>query len=291
MARFPRLSRRIKLGAVAAATLIKSQLIMKIGFIQTLPVRMDAAANLDALEFALDSGGLHADLWVLPELFTTGYLFSDRAELLSVAQAVDGRTADRLHKVAVRHSCSFVAGFAESAGGHVFNSAMAVDGDGLKAVYRKTHLFDNEKKWFEPGDSGFVVTRLAGVQVGIMICYDWRFPESVRTLALAGAQIIAHPSNLVLKTCQDAMVTRALENGVFTVTANRVGSESVGAASAAFTGRSRIVAPDGSILAEGAVDAADMKVVEIDPEVALDKTVTGRNNLFSDRRPDMYRLG
>jgi predicted amidohydrolase len=264
---------------------------MKIGFIQTLPFRMDVAGNLDALEFALDSGGLHADLWVLPELFTTGYLFCDRAELLSVAQAADGRTADRLHKVAVRHSSSFVAGFAESAGGHVFNSAMAVDGDGLKAVYRKTHLFDNEKKWFEPGDSGFVVTRLAGVQVGIMICYDWRFPESARTLALAGAQIIAHPSNLVLKTCQDAMVTRALENGVFTVTANRVGMESVGGVSAAFTGRSRIVAPDGSILAEGAVDAADMKVVEIDPEVALDKTVTGRNNLFSDRRPDMYRLG
>jgi len=264
-------------------------MLIKAGFVQTNPVRLDRAANFEAVE-AMVAASPGADLWVLPELFATGYLFVDRDELVSVAEPLDGPTAKFLTRLAIRHGTSFVAGFAERDADVVFNSAMAVDGDGPRAVYRKTHLFDNEKRWFEPGDSGFVVTTLAGVRVGMMICFDWRFPESARTLALAGAQVIAHPSNLVLGTCQDAMVTRALENGVFTITANRVGFEQVGPVSVRFTGRSRMVAPDGTVLADGSPDAPGFSVVTMDPGLADSKAVTGRNDLFGDRRTGFYRI-
>lgn len=263
---------------------------MKIGFIQTLPVRLDRDANLRAVESALSAVGVQVDLWVLPELFASGYLFRDRDELASVAEQADGTTSQRLGVLAKRFGTSFVAGFPERSGAAIFNSAMAVDSGGVRGVYRKTHLFDREKEWFDPGDSGFVVVQLGGVPVGIMICYDWRFPESTRTLALAGARVVAHPSNLVLKTCQDAMVTRALENGVFTITANRVGSESVGGSEILFTGRSRIVGPDGTVLADGPPVSASAMFVEIDPSAAGDKTVTPRNDLFADRRPDFYKI-
>jgi len=263
---------------------------MKVGFIQTSPVRLDRQANLNAVGAMLASAGPGVDLWVLPELFATGYLFPDRTGLLRVAERPEGPTSGHLQALARRFDTSFVAGFAESDHDVVFNSAMAVDAGGVRAVYRKTHLFDCEKRWFEPGDSGFVVVALGGTAVGMMICFDWRFPESARTLALAGARIIAHPSNLVLKTCQDAMVTRALENGVFIITANRVGSESAGGMRVDFTGRSRIVAPDGTVLADGASDSADIGFVAVDPAEAARKTVTANNDLFLDRRPGMYRL-
>ncbi len=263
---------------------------MKIGFIQTMPRRLDRGANLEMVQDSLRGAASGSDLWVLPELFSSGYLFCGRDELAAAAEPADGPVCARLTELARRFGTAFVAGIPETDGGAIFNSAIAVDAGGLRGVYRKTHLFDSEKAWFDPGDSGFKVIDMAGTQVGIMICFDWRFPEAARTLALAGARVIAHPSNLVLKTCQDAMVTRALENGVFTVTANRIGSESVAGLSAAFTGRSRIVGPDGAVLADGPGDRPAVVSVEIDPARADDKSVTARNDLFSDRRPGMYRL-
>jgi predicted amidohydrolase len=171
----------------------------------------------------------------------------------------------------------------------LFNSAVAVDSTGIIALYRKAHVFGNERRWASPGDLPFPVVTLAGARVGIMICFDWRFPEAARTLALGGAQIIAHPSNLVLPNCPDAMVTRALENGVFTVTCDRVGSEDHAGQQATFIGRSRIIGPDGKILSDGPADRPFCDVVEIDPARADIKRLAGGNDLFLDRRPDLYR--
>jgi predicted amidohydrolase len=183
-----------------------------------------------------------------------------------------------------------VAGLAERApDGRIFNSAVAVDRDGFKGLYRKIHLFNREKEWFAPGDSGFVVLPLAGARVGLMICFDWIFPESARTLALLGAQVIAHPANLVLPFCQAAMVTRAVENRVFTITANRIGTEERGGATLTFTGGSRVVAPDGTVLADAPADSAHAAVAEIDPVRADDKRATPKNDLFEDRRVEFYR--
>jgi predicted amidohydrolase len=130
------------------------------------------------------------------------------------------------------------------------------------------------------------------VRVGLMICFDWIFPESMRSLVLDGAEVVLHPSNLVKPWCQDAMVTRCLENGAFAVTANRVGQDDRGdGLRLRFTGRSQITAPRGGIVARAAEDGECVRVETIDLADARDKRVTGVNDLLADRRPDAYRTG
>ena len=121
-----------------------------------------------------------------------------------------------------------------------------------------------------------------------MICFDWIFPESVRSLALLEAEIIAHPANLVLPYCQKAMVTRCVSNRVFAVTSNRIGNENRGEDNFNFTGASQITAPNGKILSSAPIDQGSVDVVEIDLEKARNKKLNEFNNLISDRRKDLY---
>jgi predicted amidohydrolase len=122
----------------------------------------------------------------------------------------------------------------------------------------------------------------------MMVCFDWRYPESARALALKGAQIICHPANLVLTTCPDAMITRALENMVFTATADRVGIENRFGQKLLFRGKSRIISPSGKILAELGETEPGYIEVDINPQDADNKIVTPNNHLFNDLRKDMY---
>ena len=121
----------------------------------------------------------------------------------------------------------------------------------------------------------------------MMICFDWRFPESARKLALLGAQIICHPSNLVMPHCPDAMVTRALENNVYTITCDRIGKENRIGREIRFIGKSRIISPDGHVLAQLEAEEGYLET-EIDPELADNKAITPHNEIFSDRRPEFY---
>ena len=132
---------------------------------------------------------------------------------------------------------------------------------------------------------------MAGVRLGMMICFDWIFPEVARTLALKGADILCHPTNLVLPFCQDAMVTRCIENRVFALTANRVGTERRAGQEFTFTGRSQVVTPRGEILTRADVDGEGVFVVDIDPMLARNKAVTDVNDVLGDRRPELYELG
>ena len=124
-----------------------------------------------------------------------------------------------------------------------------------------------------------------------MICFDWRFPETARTLALAGADLIAHPSNLVLPHCPQAMVTRCLENRVFAITADRTGvEERVHGHPLHFIGQSQVVDPDGNVLYRASKNDEEVRVVEIDINKARDKSINSKNDLFEDRRHDLYSL-
>lgn len=231
-----------------------------------------------------------ADLYVLPELFNTGYLFTTQDELSALAEPIpNGPTTLRLAEVARQENCYIVAGLAERAGKDFFNSSILLAPDGWLATYRKIHLFDEEKLWFKPGDRPFFVVDIGMAKLGMMICFDWIFPESMRSLALAGADIICHSANLVLPYCQKAMVTRCLENGVFAITANRVGSEKRGDKELTFTGKSQITGTRGEILAHASIARDEVYVVQVDPVKARDKNLTARNHLFDDRRPEMYR--
>ncbi len=260
----------------------------KIGFVQFCPARHDVAANVAAVQRLLD--GVRADLLVLPELANSGYLYASPQQLAPCAEPGDGSGPflSALRGLAAGVGGLIVCGFAEQAREGLYNSAAAVSAQGVLQVYRKTHLFADEKLLFLPGDSGFQVLEYGGARIGMMICFDWHFPEAARSLALRGAQIIAHPANLVLPYCQTAMVTRCLENRVFAVTANRYGTETLGDTSLTFTGASQVLDPLGRRLAEAPAEGHRVAVCEIEPALADDKRVGKGNDLFRDRRPEMY---
>ncbi len=260
----------------------------KVGCCQYDPQLLDVKANLKKMESLLD--GVKADLIILPELASSGYVFNSKAEAASVAEdGLSGPSATLFKKLSHANNTSYVLGFCESSGDKLFNSIMMVNPNGEVFIYRKTHLFYEEKYWFQPGDTGFnVFEAKEGVKVGLMLCYDWVFPESARTLALKGAQIIAHPSNLVLPWCQQAMLTRSLENHVFSITANRTGLEKNGDKELLFTGESQVVSTKGEVLHRMNKKEEGVFIIEIDPELAFDKAITEHNHVFNDRRPDYY---
>ena len=181
-----------------------------------------------------------------------------------------------------------VTGFAERSAEKIFNSALVIGSDGVLHTYRKLHLFDMEKEYFDPGDTPLETIALGGAKIGIMVCFDWAFPEVARVLALQGADLICHPSNLVLTYCQESMITRCLENSVFAVTANRFGSDIRPGGTLTYTGQSQIVAPDGSLVYRAKSGGEELYIAGIDVREARDKWMTPRNELLEDRRPEYY---
>ncbi|MEA2096264.1 MAG: nitrilase-related carbon-nitrogen hydrolase [Candidatus Cloacimonadota bacterium] len=261
----------------------------KVGVCQFKPELMQTEKNLKKMESLIES--VSADLIVLPELAASGYLFNSEEEVQIIAEDPEnGPTATLFRKLAKQNNISYVIGFAEKATNGIYNSAMLVNPDSSIHIYRKTHLFFEEKKWFKAGDTGFNVFRAKNnVKVGLMICFDWIFPESTRSLALAGAQIIAHSANLVLPWCQQAMLTRSLENGVFSATSNRTGTDKNGGKKLHFTGMSQIVDTKGQIIHRMDKVEESVFITEIDPLKSEDKDITEFNNLFFDRRTELYR--
>lgn len=262
---------------------------MRIGVAQTQPAFGEVERNLaEAVTLASKS----ADLWVFPEFFSTGYQFLSREEAMSWAEPVpEGPTTEAFESFCRDRACYAVGGLPERDGDRVYNAAILVGPDGLISCYRKIHLFGDEKLYFEPGNRPFSVVDIGPARVGVMICFDHLFPEAARTLALLGADVIAHPANLILPDlAQRTMRVRALENGVYAATANRVGSEARGPEALRYTGQSQVIAPDGQILGRCSSDRPESLVVEVDVARARSKRITSRNDKLADRRPEMYRM-
>jgi predicted amidohydrolase len=260
---------------------------MTVAVVQTDPVFGAKEKNLDAAVRAMTR--TRADMYVLPELCMSGYNFVSPNEAATQADAFGvGAAFDTMRRFTAEHRCIVVFGFAENDNGTLYNSSALIGFDGATALYRKIHLFDREKLIFAPGNLEFSVTGTAFGAIGMMICFDWYFPESARTLALKGAQIIAHPSNLVLPNCPNAMPVRSLENRVFAATANRIGTEDRGGVSLTFIGQSQVTSPRGEILCRCSGVEMAVAAVEIDPALANNKFATERNHLLRDRRPEFY---
>ena len=179
------------------------------------------------------------------------------------------------------------AGICEIDSEGLHNSAPIFGGGKHLGTYRKIHLFDEEKLWFLPGREEPPIIEFNGFRFGVMVCFDWAFPELSRVLALKGVQVILHPANLILRSlyCVKAMITRSIENRVFTATASRVGSEG----KLTFMGASQVTDPRGHILLSMNDSETGVSWVEIDPTAADDKTLTPRNDVLGDRVPDLYR--
>ena len=260
---------------------------LKVGFIQTSPVFGKVEKNIEQAVRQINK--INAGLIVLPELFNTGYQFVDRKEAFNFAEEIPGGvTTQRLISAAQPRDVYIVSGIAEKSKGKLFNSAVFVGPKGYIGTYRKSHLFWNENNIFDKGDTGYLVFDIGIAKIGIMICFDWRFPEVARVLSLKGADILCHPSNLVLPHAPDSMITRCLENHVFAITADRVGIESrKKGETLKFIGKSQVVTPSGEVLRRGSEENEEEWVADVNPQEARDKKINSHNDLIKDRRVDL----
>lgn len=230
-----------------------------------------------------------ADLIVLPELFATGYQFDSRSEVRDLAEPEDGPTFGFLSEISNETGAVVVAGLPIRRGAEVSNGALAVYRDSLLASYDKIHLFDEERDFFVEGTRPLPVIATPFGPLGLMICFDWLFPEALRSLALSGALVVAHPSNWVLPFGPQGMILRSVENRVYTVTANRVGREERGGRPPlTFIGQSQVIGPRGDVIARGPTDEPALLHARIDPEEARSKKVASRSDFFEQRRPGLY---
>jgi predicted amidohydrolase len=233
-----------------------------------------------------------ATLIVLPELCITGYVFEDEAEARSLAEPVDGVTVTQWQTLAAGLGVIIVGGICElDADGALRNSAVVVDPDGLRCVYRKTHLWDREKLIFEAGPVPAPVLDTAFGRLGLAICYDAFFPEVMRALALDGAEVIAVPMNspaygpppgpLWMEVVQ--ALASASVNRVFVAQCDRAGHER----GVDWVQASVICDPDGRMLA-GPVEGVALLTAGCDLAMARAKSFGTRNHVLTDRRPELY---
>lgn len=245
----------------------------------------DPTFNLEAAKKLLvEAENSNIDVLVLPELANSGYTFEDREEARACSEAVPNGPFCRLLANWSDRGRMVVSGLCEQEDNNLYNTAV-IFGDGdLLGCYRKLHLFNKEHEIFLRGEAEPPVITFQGYRFGIMVCFDWVFPEIARILALKEAQIILHPSNLVLPYGQAAMVTRSLENRVFTATANRTGTER----GLRFTGLSQITSPHGEVLIKVDETFAGIIYADLDLTAADNKLITPFNDVIHDRRPSYY---
>jgi predicted amidohydrolase len=260
---------------------------LKIGFVQFAPVLGDLQATIRKIDRLIDQSKI-ADILVLPELCNSGYNFNSFEEAWETSEEIKNSSFIKYLTSKCRQFNLFiVSGFNERDNSDLYNSAILIGPEGYIGKYRKLHLFMNEKDYFKPGDIGVPIFDIGWCKIGMLVCFDWIFPEVWRILALKGTDIICHPSNLVLPgLAQKAVPIHALTNHLYIVTANRIGSER----DLSFTGLSTIVDPKGDLLLQAPPKKEAIGIKDIDITLARDKTITKRNDLFSDRRPEEYSL-
>jgi len=259
--------------------------MINIGIIQFAPVLGDQDLTINKLDDMLNEVK-DADLIVLPELANSGYNFVSRQQAFDLSEKLEqSRFVDFLYARSREMNSYIVSGINEREDSKIYSSSILIGPEGVVGTYRKIHLFWNEKDWFSKGNLGLPVFDTGLGKIGMLVCFDWIFPEAWRVLALKGAAIICHPSNIVLPFAQKVVPSYGIINRVFVVTVNRTGTEG----DLTFTGQSVIANPSGEVLYLGPEDQEEAFSIDIDPELAVNKTVTPRNHIFDDRFPDEYR--
>lgn len=273
-------------GREAMVRVAAAQLELRVG---------DKAANvhkaLEALRRAVDE---KVDLLVLPELGNSGYIFNSRAEAFSLSEPIPDGPTCRAYLEAIRGTgLHVVAGICEREGSRLYNSAAFLGPEGFIGKYRKLHLWNEEKLFFEPGNLGLPLFHLPFGRVGILICYDAWFPEVVRILKLQGADIICDP------TCWDLMpglvdesnnlmppmhMGQAHTNNVFMICADRCGVER----GCTFAGSSCVVGPTGYLAGPASFSDEDFLIADLNLSEARYHHWTELSNPIEDRRVDVY---
>ncbi|QKG64272.1 carbon-nitrogen hydrolase [Pseudomonas sp. B14-6] len=265
---------------------------------QVAPKIGDLAYNRTLTERAIRSAALQgAQVVVLPELVQSGYLFADCDEALSLSETTDGPALRLWTALAKELNVVVVGGFCERLQGDALaNSAAMIDPQGLRAVYRKAHLWDAESEIFSPGNDAPPVVETVHGRIGMLICYDLEFPEWVRLPALAGAELLCAPVNWPdgprPPTERPAEVVRvqanASVNRMFIAACDRHGHErGVG-----WVQGSVIVDADGYPLAGPAEQGGEqILLATLNLAEARNKRISARNDLHRDRRLGLYGVG
>lgn len=262
---------------------------MKVAAVQFCPKFKDVETNFNFL--LQKSKEIDSELICFPELALSGYFFLSKEELRPFAIDFDSTIIKEIQNVSTSTGKIILFGFPEREGDRFYNSCAILFPDNKYSTkYRKTHLFYKERFIFEVGNTGFFVVEYPekDIRLGIMICYDWRFPEAARTLALKGADLITCPSNLVTKIWHNVMPARAIENKVFLLVANRIGSETNGGETLHFNGKSGIWDYNGNLMVTASDESENTLIAEIIPQETRNKNIDQFNNIFLDRRPKYY---
>jgi predicted amidohydrolase len=250
--------------------------------------------NLERIERAVaDAAAEGPKLIVLPEAATTGYVFESLDEALTVAHRASAVADDRLAALAAEHGVALIVGTLEAEGNEVFNTALIYAEDGRRYRYRKVHLpYLGVDRFATPGPDAPAVYDLAGMRVGVLVCYDLRFPEAARICALEGADLIALPTNWPEGVQFHPGIfapSRAAENHVYLLACDRVGEER----GTTFIGRSILLDTNGKELARASDTEEETIVGEVDWELARQthhRRIPGEHewDTIGDRRPGLY---
>ena len=245
----------------------------------------DVAGNLARIDAAAaEAGSRGTDILVAPELAVPGYGAGDAFSQL--AEPANGAQVSALRDSAMRHAIAIVAGFAERDGGHIYNSAVLADPAGRSSVYRKRNLYGAyEKTHFAAGAAAPSLFDTAGIRVGMLICYDVEFPECVRALALAGAELVLVPTALPEGPHADFIAekmvpVRAFENQIAIAYANYAGGDR----RFTYAGHSCIVMPDGADAARAT--ATEPALIFADYEPAVFAASRAANSYLADLRDE-----
>jgi len=268
--------------------------MVRVAAVQMQPAILDTQANLSrVIGLTQDAAAHEASLVVFPEVVLSGYVVSPE-EAESLAQPVPGPATQTIMQACIESEVHVVLGLLErDTDGTLFNSSVLLGPHGLLARYRKTHLpLLGVDRYLASGDAFLPPVDTPAGRVGLLICYDLRFPEPCRVLALLGAQLIALSTAWPVAGAlyPDYMArSRAAENRTYLIAANRCGEER----GTRYLGRSLIVAPDGAILAEATPDLEQILYAEIDPALSDSKHLVlapgeYELDLWDDRRPDLY---
>lgn len=270
--------------------------LVKVAALQMEPQIGNKERNVaETLKLINEAGAKGVKLMVLPELCNTGYIYNAREEAFALAEEVpNGPTAQEWIKAAQKHNTYICAGITEKEGPHLYNSVAVVGPEGHIGTYRKTHLWNEEKLWFEPGNLGYPVFSLPFGKIGCRICYDIWFPEVTRIYAVQGADIICDSTNWVVvdplqtmekPTAAYSAQQMSLMNAVFSICADRIGVER----DCTFIGNSCIVDPGGGFVAgPGSPTEPEIVMAEINLMLARYRHWSEFNNPMTDRRMDLY---
>ena len=263
----------------------------RVACVQLAPTLGAVAANIDMAATAIaDAVSMGADIVVLPELVTSGYMFTDATEAREAALPADDTTFAPWLRAGGRSVV--VGGFCElAADGALYNTAAVIEDGALIATYRKTHLWDREKLVFTPGDRLPPIVGTRHGAIAVMVCYDLEFPEVTRRVAVDGAELIAAPVNWPPaprpegERCGELITTMsaARTNRVVIAVCARTGEER----GAAFADSTAIINADGWVVAETG-PGVGTAVADIDLAASRDKRITDHVDVLGDRRLDLY---